>query len=173
MFLLRFVLLVFSFLYLGCHVESIGSLLTGGAGARVGVALFDDVCIAFWDVSIVQIYHHGLVVFEVVDGKTFAILANHIGWIRHVAKNNFLELPLELSLFFLFLKLISHGVLATPFHLGCPLLQCLKLLLHFYVVGVGVVCIGEDSLNNLIEVLLVYLDGTRIIQSCPCKFLSV
>ena len=137
------------------------------------MALFDYVCISFLDVSIMQIYHHGLVIFEIVNRDAFAILANHIGWIRHVAKNNFLELPLELSLFFLFLKLVSRGGLATLFHLGSPLLQCLKLLLHFYVVGVGVVCIGEDSLNNLIEVLLVYLDGTRIIQSCPCKFLSV
>ena len=90
-----------------------------------------------------------------------------------MAKNNFLELPFKLSLFFLFLKFVSHGVLASLFQLGCALLQCLELFLHFYVMGVGIVCIGEDILNDLIEVLLVYLDGTWIIQSRPRKFLSV
>ena len=45
------------------------------------MALFDHVCISFLDVSIVQIYHHSLVVFEIVNGDAFAVLANHIGWI--------------------------------------------------------------------------------------------
>ena len=59
--------------------------------------------------------------------------------------------------------IIKGGVLPTLFQLGLSLLQCLKFLLHFYVVGVGIVSISEDILNDLSEVLLVYLDGTWII----------
>ena len=69
-----------------------------------------------------------------------------------MAKNYSLELFFKLSLFFLFLIMVSHGALATLFHLGHPLLQCLKLILHFFVVGVGVVGIGEDILNDPIKV---------------------
>ena len=45
------------------------------------MALFDHVRISFLDVSVMQIDHHGLVIFEIVNRDAFTILANHIGWI--------------------------------------------------------------------------------------------
>ena len=80
-----------------------------------------------------------------------------------MAKNYSLELSFKLSLFFLLLIMVSHGALATLFHLGHSLLQCIELILHFFVVGVGIVRISEDFLDDPIEVKLVYLDSTRVI----------